>query len=40
LYWLILCDRSESYNFDKQLREDLEEIIRILSKIISSAKKI
>lgn len=38
LYWLILCERSESYQFDKKLKEDIEEIIRILSKIISSAK--
>ena len=38
LYWLILCERSESYFFDIRLKADLEEIIRILSKIISSAK--
>jgi four helix bundle protein len=38
LYWLILCERSESYNFDKQLGNDLDEIIRILSKIIASSK--
>ena len=38
LYWLILRERSESYKFDKQLRNDLEEIIRILSKIIVSSK--
>ena len=38
LYWLILCERSGSYNFDKTLREDVEELIRILSKIISSSK--
>src|SRR5215217_9219562 len=33
LYWLILCERSENYRFNKQLREQLDEIIRILSKI-------
>jgi four helix bundle protein len=38
LYWLILCERSDSYPFDKQLRDCLDEIIRILSKIISSSK--
>ena len=38
LYWLILCERSGTYKFDKQLRIDLDEIIRILSKIIASSK--
>ena len=38
LYWLILCERSEAYKFDKQTRIDLDEIIRILSKIITSSK--
>lgn len=38
LYWLILCERSEVYKFDVQLRKDLDEIIRILSKIIASSK--
>lgn len=38
LYWLILCERSKNYKFDKKLREQLDEINRILSKIISSAK--
>ncbi len=38
LYWLILCERSKSYHFEKGLKEALEEIIRILSKIISSSK--
>ena len=38
LYWLILCERSEKYKFDSKLRNDLDEIIKILSKIISSAK--
>lgn len=38
LYWLTLCERSESYRFDKILIENLNEIIKILSKIISSTK--
>ena len=37
-YWLILCERSDGYKFDHQLKENLDEIIRILSKIISSSK--
>ena len=39
LYWLILCERSETYKFDKKLRSDLDDILKILSKIISSAKE-
>jgi len=38
LYWLILCERSEAYKFDKKLRNDLDDVLKILSKIISSAK--
>jgi four helix bundle protein len=38
LYWLILCERIENYQFDKKLRTDIDEIIRILSKIISSSQ--
>ena len=38
LYWLILCERSEGYLFEKSLKEDLEGIVKILSKIISSSK--
>ena len=38
LYWLILCERSDGYSCDKKLRADIDEIIRILSKIISSSK--
>ena len=37
-YWLILCEKSEGYRFEEKLRNDLEEILRILSKIISSSK--
>ena len=37
LYWLILCERSFKA-YEPQLRKDLDEIIRILSKIIASAK--
>ena len=38
LYWLILCEKSESYYFESKLKIDLEEIIRILSRIISTSK--
>lgn len=38
LYWLILCERSEGYKFNNKLRNDLDSIIKILSKIISSTK--
>jgi four helix bundle protein len=37
-YWLLLCERSETYKFDSKLRIQLDEIIRILSKIISTSK--
>lgn len=38
LYWLILCERSDGYYFDVKIRNDADEIIRILSKIISTSK--
>lgn len=38
LYWFILCEKSEGYQFDSTLRAELDEIIRLLSRIISSAK--
>ena len=38
LYWLILCERSANYEFEPLLKFKLEEIIKILSKIVSSAK--
>lgn len=38
LYWLILCEKVKTYQFETILRDRLNEIIRILSKIISSSK--
>jgi len=38
LYWLILCERSKSYSNDPKLKADLDEILKILSKIIASSK--
>ncbi len=37
-YWLLLCDRSENYPDTKQYLTELESIIKVLSKIISSSK--
>lgn len=37
-YWLLLCEKSESYPFDRALTCQLEELIRILSRIIATAK--
>ena len=37
-YWLLLCQLSKNYPFDETLLEKLEEIIKILSKIISTSK--
>ena len=37
-YWLELCKAIDSYSFDKGLETDLEVILKILSKIISSSK--
>jgi len=37
-YWLTLCEKSDGYTFDVQLKVLLDEIVRILSKIISSSK--
>lgn len=38
LYWLLLCERSETYPFDPGLSNGLTEIIRILSRIIATSK--
>ena len=37
-YWLLLCINSPSYIFVNLLIDDVQELIKILSKIISSAK--
>lgn len=37
-YWLILCEMSKKYPKSNGLKEKLESIISILSKIISSSK--
>jgi len=38
-YWLYLCERSEGYNFNKDLSNKLDEIMRLLNAIILSGKK-
>ncbi|MFM2226134.1 MAG: hypothetical protein RJA07_2336 [Bacteroidota bacterium] len=38
MYWLILCEANKSYDFDSTLKNEIEEIIRILNKIIVSSK--
>ena len=38
-YWLLICKHSPSYPFEEHLLTDVQEIIRILSKIISSSKE-
>lgn len=37
-YWLLICKHSPSYPFDEKLLLELTEIIKILSKIISTSK--
>jgi four helix bundle protein len=38
LYWLLICERSESYPKNSSLKPMVEELIRIISKIILSSK--
>ncbi len=39
LYWLLICERAESYPIDVNLKSLAESLIRIISKIIVSSKK-
>jgi len=38
-YWLLICKNSISYPFEEELLTDILAIIKILSKIISTAKQ-
>jgi four helix bundle protein len=38
-YWLMLCDNSESYPDCKDLIAGLEEIQRVLTKILASSRR-
>jgi four helix bundle protein len=39
-YWLLICKNTPSYPFEEQLLIDVQELSKILSKIISSSKSI
>jgi len=38
-YWLLICKESPTYPFEEKLLVDIQEIMRIISKIIISIKK-
>jgi four helix bundle protein len=38
-YWLILCEKSESYPSNNEMMNQLELINKILSKIIATSKR-
>jgi four helix bundle protein len=38
-YWLIICERSESYPFQAILKEKINELGLIVYKILSTSKK-
>ena len=38
-YWLLLCKLSGSYPYDEFLHQNLMELVKILSKIISTSKQ-
>ena len=37
-YWLRLCKHAESYPFEQDILDEAQSIIKILGKIITSAK--
>ena len=39
LYWLCICERSENYPVNSSLKTLVEEMIRIISKIILSSRR-
>lgn len=39
LYWLCLCERCENYPVNSSLKTLVEEMMRIISKIIISSRK-
>ncbi len=39
MYWLIICEQAESYPANIELKNKLQVIIKVLSKIISSTKQ-
>lgn len=38
IFWLQLCKAVENYPYDEKLLEDLQVIMKIMNKIISSSK--
>lgn len=38
-YWLYLCEQTEGNNFNKELLNKLDELMRLLNAIILSSKK-
>jgi four helix bundle protein len=38
-YWLLLCSESGNYPYDNSLHNELLEIIKIISRIISTSKR-
>jgi four helix bundle protein len=39
LYWLCTCERSENYPVNSSLKKLVEEMVRIISKIIISSRR-
>ncbi|WP_430896027.1 MULTISPECIES: four helix bundle protein [unclassified Paraflavitalea] len=39
LYWLDLCENSEVYPSDFELKHDADELVRILASIVKSSTK-
>ena len=38
-YWLMICKHAKNYPFEQDMLDDIQSIIKILGKIISSTKK-
>lgn len=38
-YWLMICKHAKNYPFEQGMLDDIQAIIKILGKIISSTKK-
>lgn len=38
-YWLLICKHAKNYPFEADMLDDIQTIIKILGKIISSTKK-
>ncbi len=38
-YWFLLCKGAKNYFYDEELHKQLNDIMKIISKIISTSKK-